>query len=121
VNTFVLAVFSIALSVAAQFLLKAGMSDAALRPVLAETFTARTLVAVLANPWVLGGFVLYGLGALVWLAVLARWDVTKAYPLVGLGFLLTALVGYLLGEQLTAIRIAGIGLICAGVLLVGRS
>ena len=44
------------------------------------------------NKFLITGFMLYGLGAIVWLGVLAKWDVSKAYPLVGLGFLLSALV-----------------------------
>lgn len=46
---------------------------------------------------------------------------SKAYPLVGLGFVFTVLVGYLLGEQVTLPRVIGVALICAGVFLVGRS
>jgi multidrug transporter EmrE-like cation transporter len=55
------------------------------------------------------------------LGVLLKWDVSKAYPLVGLGFVFTAAVGFLLGEQMTIARIVGITLICAGVCMVGQS
>lgn len=103
------ALCSIALSVAAQFALKAGMA------------TRPQGVAILLQPWVLAGFALYGLGALVWLTVLARWDVSKAYPLVGLGFVATAAIGWAAGEQLSPLRIAGVLLICLGVACVARS
>jgi drug/metabolite transporter (DMT)-like permease len=76
---------------------------------------------VLANKYVLGGFLLYGLGAIVWLAVLSKWDVSKAYPLVGLGFVFTVIIGFLSGEQISALRVIGAALICTGVFLVGRS
>ena len=72
-------------------------------------------------PAVLTGFALYGLGALVWLLVLAEWDVSKAYPLVGLGFAATLLIGWSIGEHVTIVRAIGVVLICAGVALVGRS
>jgi multidrug transporter EmrE-like cation transporter len=116
-----IALASIALSVAAQFTLKAGMSSAAVKSALEQPFSIATAFDVLTNRFVFAGFALYGIGAVVWLGVLARWDVSKAYPLVGVGFGLTAVVGALMGEQLTLTRVSGILLICAGVLLVGRS
>jgi multidrug transporter EmrE-like cation transporter len=117
----VLAVISILMSVAAQFALKAGMKAARDRGLLDAGLSPASLPQILSEPAIVGGFVLYGLGALLWLAVLARWDVSKAYPLVGLGFIVTAAVGHLLGEQLTPLRLAGIVLICAGVVAVARS
>ncbi|WP_319586807.1 hypothetical protein [uncultured Desulfobulbus sp.] len=120
-NTLIFAVASIVLSVAAQFLLKAGMSSLNLRAMLAEPLRFQTSMAILLNPKVLAGFLLYGLGAIFWLAVLARWDVSKAYPLVGIGFLLTVIVGFALGEQVTLMRTLGVLMICAGVFIVSRS
>jgi len=111
VQTILLAITSILLSVAAQFALKAG-----------------TRACVGCSPWAMPfqpmvflGFCFYGISALVWLWVLARWDVSKAYPMVGLGFVLSVAVGAALGEPVPAARWMGVALICAGVLLVGRS
>lgn len=118
---FFVALTSIALSVAAQFALKAGMSSATVKAALSQPLSLGTAIEVFTNPFVIGGFALYGFGAIVWLSVLARWDVSKAYPLVGLGFGLTAIVGAMMGEQIAPTRLIGIGLICAGVLFVGRS
>lgn len=120
-NTWVIALLSIAMSVAAQFSLKGGMSSSKLRDALSQQCTMHTIAIMLTNRFVIGGFILYGLGALVWLAVLARWDVSKAYPLVGLGFGLTTVVGLMVGEQVDVSRALGVILICAGVILVGLS
>jgi len=120
-NTLVTALLSIALSVAAQFSLKAGMSDQGVREAMAQPSSLGTLLTVFTNKYVLGGFALYGLGAVIWLGVLSKWDVSKAYPLVGLGFVFTVLVGLMLGEQVSALRAAGVALICAGVFVVARS
>lgn len=120
-NVFITALASIALSVAAQFALKAGMSSDGVKAALAQPFSVTTIFDVLTNKFVFGGFALYGIGAVVWLGVLSRWDVSKAYPLVGLGFGLTAIVGALIGEQISVSRALGVALICTGVLLVGRS
>ncbi|CAL92966.1 membrane protein [Azoarcus olearius] len=120
-RTAIVALLSIALSVTAQFSLKAGMASEGVRRALAEPHSLQTLLTVLTDKFVFGGFMLYGLGAVIWLDVLSRWDVSKAYPLVGLGFVLTLGVGLALGEQVNAQRFAGVALICAGVFLVGRS
>ncbi len=120
-NPLITAVISIALSVAAQFSLKAGMSDAAIKAVLAEPLGLRSFILILTDKYVFFGFLLYGLGAIVWLGVLSRWEVSKAYPLVGLGFVFTVAIGFLIGEGVTLHRVAGVALICAGVFLAGRS
>lgn len=120
-QTLFIALASIGLSVAAQFCLKAGMSSSAVKAALSAPLTPKTAWLIATSPYVLAGFALYGLGAVVWLSVLARWDVSKAYPLVGLGFALTLLVGLVAGEQVTPQRAGGVLLICAGVWIVGRT
>ena len=120
-NTLMTALLSIALSVAAQFSLKTGMSDAGVRETMSQPLGVGSVFSILSNKYVLGGFVLYGLGAVIWLGVLSKWDVSKAYPLVGVGFALTVLVGLLLGEQVSALRVGGVALICTGVFMVARS
>ena len=115
------ALASIGISVLAQFCLKAGMASEGVRAALAQPFGAATFLAIATNPRILGGFMLYGLGAIVWLSVLARWEVSKAYPLVGFGFALTVLVGWMAGEQVGPARLLGVCFICIGVFLVARS
>jgi len=120
-NPLITAVISIALSVAAQFSLKAGMSGPEVKSVLVEPLGFRSFISIITDKYVFLGFLLYGLGAIVWLGVLSKWDVSKAYPLVGLGFVFTVAIGFLIGEGVTLNRVAGVALICAGVFLVGRS
>lgn len=116
-----IAIASIVLSVFAQFSLKAGMSSLDVKAALSEPMSVQTLFEVFTNRYVFLGFSLYGIGAVVWLGVLSRWDVSKAYPMVGLGFVLTAVVGAMMGEHISLVRMLGISLICTGVLLVGQS
>jgi len=120
-NTFFIAMLSIVLSVAAQFALKTGISNPELKAILVTPYSLRTVLTILTDKFVLLGFLLYGLGALIWLGVLIKWDVSKAYPLVGLGFVLTVLVGIVLGEQVTLIRVIGVLTISLGVWLVANS
>lgn len=97
------------------------MSGDGVRSALTQPYTLKTLFNVLTDKYIVGGFLLYGLGAVVWLGVLSKWDVSKAYPLVGIGFAFTVAIGFFVGEQITIPRMIGIVLICAGVFLVGRS
>lgn len=118
---YLIALSSIALSVAGQFALKAGVSTSRAREAVLGGFSPRGVFAILTEPYVALGFLLYALGAVVWLAVLSRWDVSKAYPLTGLGFALAVGIGMAAGESVNIWRIAGVGLVCVGVVLIGRS
>ncbi len=120
-NILLIAIVSIIFSVAAQFALKAGMTSLEIKQAFAEPLTYRLPWIVLTNKFIFTGFLLYGLGAIVWLKVLSSWDVSKAYPLVGLGFGLTLLIGMMLGESVTSLRVLGVLLICQGIWLVTYS
>lgn len=77
---------------------------------------------ILGSPLVILGLGLYGLGALAWIAVLSRMDLSLAYPFLALNFVLVALVSrFALGETIPPMRWAGIVVICLGILLVARS
>jgi multidrug transporter EmrE-like cation transporter len=103
------ALSSISLSAFAQLLMKIGMS---------ANPAENSILAVATNPYVAGGFAAYGIGAVLWLKVLSRVELSLAYPLVSLAFVLVAVLSWLvLGERLSASRIMGIGLIVIGVAL----
>lgn len=120
---FITAVISILFSVVAQVALKSGMSQPGIREAMSQGASPlRMFAAAAQEPLVWLGFALYGAGALVWLLVLAKWDLSKAYPLVGMGFLLTMASSVLmLGERLDWQRALGTLLVVAGVLFVVRS
>ena len=80
------------------------------------------LGAVLVSPYIwlgIGGLMLFGLSYLI----LLSWaDYSWALPASAVGYALVPLFGYLLlGESVSVERWAGVGLICAGVLLVGAT
>ncbi|WP_340109403.1 SMR family transporter [Pikeienuella sp. HZG-20] len=119
---FVLTVFSVTLSACAQIMLKFGMSAPSVRAALAGSDMLAKVQAVAFSPFVVGGLAVYFLGALVWLTVLSRIDVSQAYPFVGMGFVLTLLFAWLfLGEHISASRLFGASLILAGIVFVARS
>jgi len=57
-----------------------------------------------------------------WILALSRVDVSIAYPMLSIGYIVTAMAGWLLfAESLSVTRVAGIFIIIAGVWLVARS
>jgi drug/metabolite transporter (DMT)-like permease len=82
----------------------------------------RMLRVVAVNPYILAGLACYILSVAVWLLVLSRVDVSYAYPLLSVGYIVTALAAWLfLGETVGVTRWAGIAVTCLGVWLITRS
>mgnify|MGYP001636546290 CR=1 FL=1 len=99
-----LIVISVGISAIAQVTLKHGMSTPGVQQSLSEGWV-KIVLAVLTSFYVWLGLIFYALGAVLWLGVLARIDVSLAYPFVGLGFILTSLLGvFMLGESFSIIR-----------------
>jgi len=68
------------------------------------------------------GMLCYGFSVCVWVAALSKAPVSTAYPMLSLGYVVVVLVSvFVLGETLSPAKVLGIGLICAGVVLVSRS
>jgi len=109
------------LNALAQLLLKAGARTIAGLPLsLDNAWTIAERLAV--NPPILCGLVCYAVSVVVWILALARVEVSVAYPMLSIGYVVNALAAWLLfAEALTPARMAGIGVIIAGVWLVARS
>ncbi len=70
---------------------------------------------------VVGTFML-ALFFFIWLAVLSWEDLTVALPMQALNYVLVAVLAkYLLHEQVSPLRWAGIALVCIGVMLITKS
>lgn len=116
-----LIVFSVSCSAVAQILLKIGMSLPSTSSALASGSFQNVMWAIIINPWVIGGLGLYFFGAVVWLFVLARVEVSYAYPFVALGFILTLFLGKVfMGDTVTLVRVLGTALVGLGVVLIAR-
>ena len=77
---------------------------------------------VLAVPSFWYAMLCYGLSVVVWTVGLTRVPVSQAYPLLSLGYVINiGLAWWLLGEVPNVQRVAGIGVIVLGVVLVARS
>jgi multidrug transporter EmrE-like cation transporter len=120
-SSFALVLAGVLLNAAAQLLLKAGVGVTG-----TFAFTAENLfpvgIRLASDPFILGGLGCYAFSVVIWIMALSRVEVSLAYPLLSIGYVLTAIAGWQwFGEALTVQRIAGIGIIMAGVFLVARS
>ncbi len=116
-----LILFGVLLNATAQLLLKAGTNA-----VGRFEFAAQNIVPVATRvafePHILAGMMCYAVSLVVWIMGLSRVEVSVAYPLLSLGYVINAVgAWYLFGESVGGMRIAGIGLIIVGVYLIARS
>lgn len=80
------------------------------------------LFKMFTNPYIIAGFFIYGTSAYLWLVVLSRVDLSLAYPMISLGYVLVALMSLILfKENVSLMRWAGIFVICLGVFLISRA
>ena len=118
---FLLILASVSLSALAQIALKAGMSTPSVVGAMRDAPAREFLFEVATNARVVGGLTLYFASAALWLLVLARMPVSAAYPFVGMGFVLTMLLGWLfLGESVGLSRLGGTAMVALGVVLIAR-
>jgi multidrug transporter EmrE-like cation transporter len=118
---FLLAVGSISLNACAQIALRKTMLAVGGPPNQLEGALAFGF-AIVTNPWFILGMSCYAVSIGAWLIVLSKTEVSAAYPLLSIGYVITAIVGALfLGEHVGLARVAGIGLICGGLTLIAQS
>jgi len=109
------------LNAAAQNLLKAGTNAVGHFEFHLDNFFQVGLKLAL-EPHILGGMACYAVSLVVWIMALSRVPVSIAYPMISIGYVITAFVAWQwLGEDLTAQKLIGISFIILGVFLVARS
>jgi multidrug transporter EmrE-like cation transporter len=120
-STAALIVTGVMLNAAAQLLLKIGVTP--LGPLSVGWDNALPTALRVLSQWpVLGGLTCYVVSVGVWVVGLSRVDVSVAYPMLSLGYVVNAVAAWwLLGEAVGPMRSAGVLLILCGVWLVARS
>ena len=118
---FFLIFLGVFLNAMAQLLLKAGMTHIG----HFEFSVANLLpigIKVALSPSIITGLFFYVLSVVIWLLVLSRVQVSYAYPMLSVGYIINAFAAYLLfGEPLSILRMTGIFIIMTGVYLVAQS
>lgn len=119
--SFALVLLGVLLNAVAQLLLKAGTNS-----IGHFEFSAANAIPiglkVAAEPHILGGLVCYAVSVVVWILALSRVEVSIAYPMLSIGYIVNAVAAYFLfGEAVSVQRMVGIGIIVVGVYVVARS
>jgi len=109
------------LNAAAQIVIKKGMME-----IGNFEFSVQNILPigfkVMQCPYIILGILFYIVSLGLWLMVLSRVDVSYAYPMLSVGYIVAALFGkYFFGEPVGLVRWAGIIVICIGVYLITRS
>lgn len=118
---FALILLGVLLNAFAQLLLKAGV-----RQIGHFDFTAGNAWPVASslatNVPIIGGLSCYVVSVVVWILALSRVEVSIAYPMLSIGYVVNAaLAWFLFGEAVGPQRLIGIGVIIIGVIIVARS
>jgi drug/metabolite transporter (DMT)-like permease len=117
----VLVALSILLGACGQILMKHGMNQVGEINGFSQLISPLTLLKVITNWAVVLGVVLYAGTLLLWLGAMSTMNVSFMYPLISLGYIVTAALAFIfLKENVTLLRWAGIAVIIAGCFLIGR-
>lgn len=121
-KSILLILLSIIIAVTGQVCLKVGMNQISKLSSVNFGSLMVFLKKIVGSPLVVLGLFLYGLSALVWLVVLSRVDLSFAYPMIGLSYVLVLVISSLfLKEQVGLIRWLGAAIIILGVILISRT
>ncbi|MCT8976797.1 SMR family transporter [Clostridium sp. CX1] len=116
----VLILVSVFLGAIGQVLVKYGASSLQLN--FAASYFIESLIGILKNAPVMCGIISYGVSFLLWIKVLSKVELSYAYPMVSIGYILVMFFSYFLfKENISLMRLMGVALIIVGVILVARS
>ena len=117
--TLALVLTGVLLNAGAQLLLKAGTRVIG---VIGTAHPLRTLATVALQPYIALGLLCYVVSVGIWIVALSRTQVSVAYPMTSLGYVINAFAAWwLFGEAVTPARLLAIGVILLGVILLYKS
>src|SRR5471032_3430769 len=119
--TFLFIISGVLLNAVAQLLLKAGANAIGEIHLTMQNWFAVGIKAATQLP-IIGGLTCYVLSVVLWIIALSRVDVSVAYPMLSLGYVVAAVgAWYFFGEVLSVQRMVAIVIILGGVVLLARS
>ncbi len=121
ITSFLLIITGVMLNAVAQLALKAGVRH--MGPIaLSMNQVIPVSLRLMSEPYLWLGLACYGISVVVWILALSRVDVSIAYPMLSLGYVVTAFAAWwLFGESLGSMRLVGIGIIIVGVYILARN
>ncbi len=109
----------VSIGIVGQLFMKVGMSRVG---EMGATPVFQYFFKVFTNLHVLVGLSFYFMSSLFWMMVLAKEDLSFAYPLLSMGYVLVLLASvFVFKEDVSLIRWSGALVIIAGVILISRS
>jgi len=118
---FALVLTGVLLNAVAQLALKASVSDTGIISLdMHSLFTSAGSLAT--NLWLWLGLFCYAISVVVWILALSRVDVSIAYPMLSIGYIVNAFAAWhLFDEPMSLGKVVGIGVIILGVYILARS
>ncbi len=114
----VLIMLSVLLSVGGQLFMKSGMNSIG-KINLLQIIQPTTLFKLMLNPMIITGVGLYVMASVVWLVVLSKAELSYAYPMIGISYILTSTLAWIIfKENMTVFRFLGIVMILSGVYVI---
>ncbi len=118
---FALILTGVLLNAIAQLALKASVSETGIISLDVQSILS-SANSLLVNVWLWLGLVCYTVSVVIWILALSRVDVSIAYPMLSIGYILNAIVAWkIFDEPVGPGRIMGIGIIILGVYVLARS
>ncbi len=119
--SFILIVTGVMLNVAAQLLIKSGTNAIGY-----FEYTRENILPIgwklATEPHIIAALTCYVVGVVVWILALSRVQVSIAYPLLSLGYIVNAVAAhYLFSEAITPSKMLGMGIIIVGVVVISRA
>ncbi|HIK87654.1 MAG TPA: 4-amino-4-deoxy-L-arabinose transferase [Alphaproteobacteria bacterium] len=120
ISNFIFIISSVLLNALAQILLKAGMKQ--FGNIDLKNNIINTSISIALNPYIITGFISYGISILLWLWVLSKVDVSLAYPFQALGYIVVTILAWLIfQENISFTRIMALIFITIGLIILAFS
>ncbi len=120
-GAFALVMTGVLLNAVAQLALKASVSDTGIINLDMQSMLTSAW-SLASNLWLWLGLICYAISVVVWILALSRVDVSIAYPMLSIGYIVNAVAAWqLFGEAMSMGKVVGIGIIIVGVYVLARA
>jgi multidrug transporter EmrE-like cation transporter len=118
--SFALILTGVMLNAVAQLMLKAGTNRVGALDLSYQSLSVLPSLALSAP--ILTGLSCYAVSVVVWIVALSRVEVSIAYPMLSIGYIVNAIAAWMLfGEALNPMKLAAIAVISVGVCMLAWS
>jgi drug/metabolite transporter (DMT)-like permease len=116
-NVLFLVFICVGMGVIGQLAMKKGMNT--IGNIGVKDIVSSRIFEILFQKYVFTGMVFYVLASLLWLVILSQEELSFAYPLISIGYIITTILGkFWFNENVTFFRFLGVLLIFGGVYII---